>query len=118
MEENGKTAHAVIYNRLWNIQSGEQIIYHIGFLDYERDQLPSESALNKIANFAYQLMMEGRVHLTQRRITPPSIRGGKIDWNHGVGQGFEYIATGAHPKKEKMIVPERPLYNPLSKVIR
>lgn len=119
MEENGKTAHAIIYNRLWNIQSGEQIIYHIGFLDFDRDQLPSESPLNKIANFAYQLMMEGRAHLTQRRITPPTaVRTGVIDWHRGIGRGFEYIATGAHPKKEKMLVPERPLYNPLSKVIR
>lgn len=118
MEENAKTAHAVTFNRLWNIQPSEQIIYYVGFLDSDRDLLPLESALHKIANLAYQLMKEGRLHLTQRRITPPALHTGVIDWHRGVGQGFEYIATGAHPKKEKMLVPERPLYNPLSKVIR
>jgi hypothetical protein len=117
MEEN-KTAHAIIYNRLWNIQPGEQIIYHVGFLDYERDHLPSESPLNKIANFAYTLMMEGRAHLTQRRIDPPKLSNGAVDWHRGTGQGFEYIATGARPKKEAMKVPEKSLYNPLSKVLK
>jgi hypothetical protein len=118
MEENAKTSHTVIYNRLWNIQPGEQIIYFVGFLDAERDPQPSESPLNKIANLAYQLMLEGRVRLTQRRIMAPVVHGGMVDWHRGVGQGFEYIATGTTPRKEAMKVPERTLYNPLSKVLK
>lgn len=82
------------------LQPGESFVYFIGFLDKERERNPkSEKA--QTADAAYNLFMEKKVCLTQRRLAPPVRKDGAIDWHLGCGTGFEYIATGALPPKKR-----------------
>lgn len=85
---------------LRNLKPGDRYIYFVGFLDEERYNGSSGHAA-QIADAAYALMMEGKVLLTQRRLGPPALHSGIIDWHRGMGKGFEYIATGAHPRWTK-----------------
>jgi elongation factor P hydroxylase len=71
--------------------------YFTGYLDLERMYAP-KSETCQVADFAYSLMQEGKVHLTQRRMSPPVAHNKEINWVWGIGQGFEYIATGATPR--------------------
>ena len=79
------------------------MIYFSGFLEEERVTNP-DGPVNAIANIAYGLMEGGLIHLTQRRIGPPRISTGEINWSRGIGKGFHYIATGALPKKRLRLV--------------
>lgn len=90
----------IVIASLRNLKPGARYIYFVGFLDAERASKTDDYAA-KIADVAYQLMTEGRVLLTQRRLSPPFLYKEKVDWNKGIGSGFEYIATGAHPKKAR-----------------
>lgn len=86
--------------KLRTIQPGESFVYFTGFLDKERERNPRGEAA-QIANLAYDLFIEKKVCLTQRRLGLPIRKDGAIDWHLGHGEGFEYIATGALPPKPK-----------------
>jgi len=49
---------------------------------------------DSVARLAYKLYTEGKITLTQRRLGPPTMASGEINWDQGIGPGFEYIATG------------------------
>lgn len=85
---------------LKNLKPGESYTYYSGFLESERlnDPLGEHS---RLADFAYSLMQEGKLTLTQRRLSPPRNRFGRTDWQDGKGAGFDYIAIGIEPKKRK-----------------
>jgi len=102
-----KTIHT-----LRNLGPGEEIIYFVGWLDTERLVRPQGPDC-KVADEAYRLMKEGKLHLTQRRISAPAAKGGFIDWKVGRGSGFKYIATGAIPKKERSLDFLKPDYRPM-----
>lgn len=85
---------------LKNLAPGDAYVYFVGFLEEER-MLNKHSTGSRLSDIAYSLMLEGKVYLTQKRVSLPAIKGGAIDWNRGVGNGFKYIATGAHPKKDQ-----------------
>lgn len=95
------TSHEYILHRLRQISPKESIIYFTGFLEEERLRNPNGSA-NTIATLAYSLHERGVVHLTQRRLSQPITKFGQIGWVSGTGSGFNYIATGATPKKQPM----------------
>lgn len=78
-----------IIGSLLAIRPGQSVIYFTGFLDLERGGTAMKAPV-----LARQLASRGRVYLTQRRLGPPTIEGA-VDWQRGIGPGFEYIATGA-----------------------
>jgi hypothetical protein len=84
--------------KLKNLRPGESFVYFVGFLDGERLKDPLGDS-NTVAAVAYDLAANGRILLTQKRISSPKTKGGHIDWQFGQGRGFEYIATGAIPKQ-------------------
>ena len=85
---------------LRSLQPGNSYTYFTGFLDYERLRNKHSNGC-KLADQAYDLWLEGKVHLTQKRISDPiDQKTGLIDWSRGIGGGFEYIATGAHPDEK------------------
>jgi hypothetical protein len=54
-------------------RGGDVFEYHRGLLTVDRGQLPSEAArnaLDRLADLAWHLAAEGRVHLLQRRLAP------------------------------------------------
>ncbi len=75
--------------KLRELQRGENIVYHVGFLAKDRERKPSVLAQDEvhraanvviIARAAMELWVKGTVHLTQRKL----------------GSDFyQYIATGA-----------------------
>lgn len=89
-------------DKLMSLLPGEAYVYFVGFLDAERSVRPDGEAA-ALADLAYDLYQEKKVHLTQRRLSPPLKYNGSEDWHGGVGQGFEYIATGAQPPRKPMI---------------
>ncbi len=93
--------HELIIWRLRRLQPGEIFVYHIGFLESDRLSDP-DGSLNRIANTAYDLMSDGSIILTQKRISSPMTKEGRLDWKSGSGAGFQYIATGAKPKQKKL----------------
>ena len=95
------TTHAI--KTLRSLKPGESYVYFVGYLDGERLTAPF-GGNSMIAAAAYELMQQGYVHLTQKRVGPPMVKNGIIDWKLGQGGGFRYIATGAQPKKKPMSV--------------
>ena len=94
-------------NKLRNLRPGESLVYFVGFLDSEKISTPrSDNSI--IAGVAYDLALEGKVLLTQKRLSHPITKEGHIDWSRGKGDGFKYIATGAYPKQRKY-----PIHKPL-----
>ena len=83
---------------LSNLEPGETYVYFVGFLDEERLRNPN-NARCLIADAAYRLAMNGKVHLTQERLSFPTSRG-EVNWHTGCGSGFRYRATGAKPKRK------------------
>jgi hypothetical protein len=98
-----------IIERLYKLKPGEKIIYFTGFLEYSRSTDPYGST-NRIAGVAYDLATSRRILLTQRRLSAPIVHGGYPDWVCGIGRGFDYIATGAHPRSPRQI--------PLARIFR
>lgn len=85
---------------LRSLQFGNSFTYFTGFLDFERLRNKHTKGC-KLANQAYDLWLEGKVHLTQKRVSDPiELKTGLINWSRGIGEGFEYIATGAHPNEK------------------
>ena len=93
--------HEYTIARLRTLRPKESMIYFTGFLEEERMNNPTGAA-NAIANVAYGLMERGLIHLTQKRISPPITSNGLVSWSKGAGDGFNYIAIGATPKKQPM----------------
>jgi hypothetical protein len=91
--------HDYTIKRLRELGPGEKLVYFTGFLEEERLRHPNGMA-NTIAIVAYSLMEQGKIILTQKRVSPPINRVGNVSWDHGVGSGFSYIAIGAIPKKK------------------
>lgn len=79
------TAHDnAIIQRLQSIRKGEKVIYYVG---------PSNCDLScPVFAYAYELSLEKKVRLFQRRIEPPMLNG-KENPTSGVGK-FEYLAVG------------------------
>lgn len=89
--------HEVAMKQLMQLRPGDKYVYFTGCLDLER-MYNGKSEICQIADLAYNLMLEGRLHLTQKRLSPPKVHNKEINWIWGIGQGFEYIATGAVPR--------------------
>lgn len=70
--------------QLENLAPGIRMIYHRGFL---------EDAEIGVAAAALNAFNRGKVHLFQSRLGPPK-RNGKVDWENGIGPGFQYMAVG------------------------
>lgn len=85
-----------IIRKLRSLQPGFRVTYHIGFLEDDRKR---DHDLDMVATVAYDLYLEHRVLLVQRRIGHPMVAQKYVDWTLGLGRGFEYIAVGAYPKK-------------------
>ena len=92
------SSHKSVLDALYNIRPGQKIVYFTGQLDKERLSMPKGPA-DIVANIAYLLCSEGKLHLFQKRLGPPKINNRTIDWSIGVGPGFDYIAIGAAEKK-------------------
>ena len=92
--------HEIVIRRLRNLQPGEILVYHIGFLEADRLNDP-DGSINRVADAAYDLMCAGMLHLTQKRISAPITKDGFIDWKIGKGHGFRYLATGATVKPKR-----------------
>ncbi len=84
---------------LRSLGPGQKLTYFIGFLDSERFERPKGPA-SQTASVAYDLYLQGFIHLVQRRLSKPFSRG-QVDWRNGLGQGFEYIAIGAREVKKR-----------------
>ena len=93
--------HEIVIRRLKNLGPYDTFVYFRGFLEEERVKNPQGPA-EAVGSAAHDLMANGVIHLTQRRISPPQTDIGTVDWRHGSGRGFEYIATGAVPPKKPM----------------
>jgi hypothetical protein len=104
-------------HKLYALLPGERYVYFKGHLSFTRETNP-HGTVAAISYLAYRLWQDGRVLLTQRRMGDPIKTAGYIDWKQGVGMGFEYIATGATPPKQRMKIPGRSIYNPLVKVLK
>lgn len=74
---------------LRNIQKGQTVVYHTGFLAVDRKK---NVVVAKIAAEAYELYVAGRVSLVQKRTAPALYEGG-TDVQRGYGT-FEYLAVG------------------------
>ena len=85
--------------RLRELGPAQKLVYFTGFLEEERMKNP-QGPINAIAVVAYSLMEQGKIILTQKRISPPLNRVGNVSWDMGMGSGFNYIATGAIPKRK------------------
>jgi hypothetical protein len=88
--KNGETN--VIIPALRELQKGKTLVYHRGHLDSDRGL----REIGLIADEAWKLYEEGRITLTQKRLSKPKRNGhGEIDWHGGYSpEGFEYRATG------------------------
>jgi hypothetical protein len=92
--------------RLQALKPGELYIYYRGDLQHAR---MSDQDVDRLAMAAWTLSEQGRVHLLQRRLSPPVVQhtiismidgrfehhDGSVDWRYGVSkEGFAYIAIG------------------------
>ena len=91
--------HDYTIKRLRELGPAQKLIYFTGFLEEERLKHPN-GPINAIAVTAYSLMEQGKILLTQKRISPPINRVGNVSWETGMGSGFTYIATGVIPKRK------------------
>lgn len=85
----------IIY-RLKALTPGERVTYYIGDLC----KMHARTGSHLTARLAWDLHEEGRVHLLQRRLSPPRNHLGAVDWHSGHGSGFEYIAIGKSRKSK------------------
>jgi hypothetical protein len=87
MTQSNLDGTRVTSETLRNLKPGEAVVYHKGYLGLA-------PGVADVASTALELSKQGKVHLTQRRLGPPTLKG-QVDWKMGAGPGFEYIATGA-----------------------
>ncbi len=92
------SSHKSIIDALNNIRPGQKIVYFKGHLDAERFVFPRGPA-QIVAEAALRLAIEGKLYLTQKRLSPPILPDGTVDRTLGIGDGFDYIATGASTKR-------------------
>lgn len=85
------TSSAII-DRLHTLSPGDLVVYYEGNLAAGMAVVGSAET----AAVAMRLYEKGRVHLLQRRLSPPMNHLGMIDWHGGHGKGFQYLAIGAY----------------------
>ena len=93
--ENYLTVEDIVY-RLKDLRPGEKVIYYKGNLANMTPIVGSHIT----SRLAWDLYEEGRVHLLQRRLGKPKTFLNVVDWQTGVGPGFEYIAVGRSRKSK------------------
>jgi hypothetical protein len=100
MEQVLETEFNNIVTALHALKPGERMVYFQGDLAYDRDdhQTTNKSDLNFIANTAFDLWRDGKVCLTQCRVS---------HFAPGNPPVFDYIATGSTPPYRKNIEPVR-----------